>query len=361
MTTLSFDIAGLELWLPLTVGAQVVIARSETAREGKSLLALLEQSKATLLQATPVTWRLLLEAGWAGNPRLKALCGGEAWGRELAEALLPKCASLWNMYGPTETTIWSAATKVEKGQPPLIGPPIANTQFYVLDARLQPVPIGVAGELHIGGEGLARGYINRPELTQAKFIADPFHTQAKARLYKTGDVARYLPGGQIEFLGRMDHQVKIRGFRIELGEIEAVLGQHPAVREAAVIASEGPGGDKRLVAYVVAREEKATSIDELRGFLKQKLPDYMVPSVFMRLPTLPLHTQWRSWTGRHCHRQTRSVRKMFSPAPRGRWNCNWPRSGKKSSGGNASAFAIIFLTSAGIRCWPCGSSRRWTN
>jgi len=174
VTTLSFDIAGLELWLPLTTGAQVVIARSDIVREGKQLAALLEQCGATVMQATPATWRMLLEVGWQGNQRLKVLCGGESWGEDLASGLLPKCSSLCNMYGPTETTIWSAVTQVKTGETPAVGEPIANTQFYVLDARMQPVPVGVAGELHIGGDGLARGYLNRPELTAEKFVADPF-------------------------------------------------------------------------------------------------------------------------------------------------------------------------------------------
>ncbi|MDB6023733.1 MAG: Amino acid adenylation domain protein [Pedosphaera sp.] len=288
VTTLSFDIAGLELWLPLTVGAQVVIARSDTAREAKRLAALLQECRATVMQATPATWRMLLEAGWQGNPRLKVLCGGEAWGRDLAEALLPECGSLWNMYGPTETTIWSGVTRVEPGDSPMIGRPIANTQFYVLDARMQPVPIGVAGELHIGGEGLARGYLNRPELTKEKFVADPFHTETGARLYKTGDLVRHHASGKIEFLGRMDHQVKIRGFRIELGEIETVLRRHPNVREATVTARDDQAGGKRLVAYAVARQPPPPTTRELQDLLAGQLPDYMMPAAFVMLDALPL-------------------------------------------------------------------------
>ncbi|HWF17730.1 MAG TPA: amino acid adenylation domain-containing protein, partial [Verrucomicrobiae bacterium] len=288
VTTLSFDIAGLELWLPLMVGGQVVIADNETVRDGKRLAKELEQCGATVLQATPATWRMLLETGWAGNPRLKALCGGEAWGADLAKALLPKCASLWNMYGPTETTIWSAATQVEQGEGPLIGEPIANTQFYILDEHLQPVPLGVPGELHIGGDGLARGYLNRPELTVEKFVPDPFGKEAGARLYKTGDLVQRHPSGQLEFLGRLDHQVKIRGFRIELGEIEAVLRSHSNVREAVVMARENQGREKRLVAYVVARQPSASLIRELQSFVAEKLPGYMVPTAFVMLDSLPL-------------------------------------------------------------------------
>ncbi len=288
VTTLSFDIAGLELWLPLLVGARVVIAPSEVAMDGKRLAAQMAQCKATVMQATPATWRLLLEAGWAGDPKLKILCGGEAWSEELARKLLPRCGSLWNMYGPTETTIWSAVEKVESPRLPLIGRPIANTQFYVLNARLEPVPVGVPGELHIGGAGLARGYLNRPELTAEKFIPDPFSREPGARLYKTGDLVRHRADGKIEFLGRMDHQVKIRGFRIELGDVEAALRQHPNLSDLVVVAREDTAQDRKLVAYVVARQMPAPTAGELRAFLKEKLPDYMIPSSFVSLEALPL-------------------------------------------------------------------------
>ena len=288
VTTLSFDIAGLELWLPLVLGARVVITRADVAMDGRQLAAKLAESKATVMQATPATWRMLMEAGWVGDPRLKILCGGEAWSEELARQLLSRCGSLWNMYGPTETTIWSAATKVESPQVPLIGRPIANTRFHVLDARLQPVPVGVPGELHIGGDGLARGYLNRPELTAEKFIPDPFSQEPGARVYKTGDLVRCQPNGRIEFLGRMDHQVKIRGFRIELGDVEAALHQHPNLSDLVVVAKEGVAGSKQLVAYVVARQAPIPTAGELRGFLKEKLPDYMIPSSFVVLEALPL-------------------------------------------------------------------------
>ena len=255
VTSPSFDIFGLEIWLPLSTGTRVVIAPEEVMRDGRELAALLERSSATVMQATPFTWRLLLESGWDGNHRLKILCGGEAWSPQLAERLLPKCGSLWNMYGPTETTIWSAVQRIQPGQPILIGHPIANTQFYVVDARLQPVPVGVPGELLIGGEGLARGYLHRPELTSDKFIANPFATDRASRLYRTGDLVRYLADGTLEFLGRIDNQVKSRGFRIELGEIEEALRQHPGVRDAVVIASVDVQGDKRLVAYIVPKPD----------------------------------------------------------------------------------------------------------
>ncbi len=287
VTTLSFDIAGLELWLPLVTGARVVIAPAEVAKDGKRLAALLADCGATVMQATPATWLLLLEAGWTGNKNLKILCGGEAWPEELVRQLLPRCGSLWNMYGPTETTIWSAVGKIESAQIPRIGPPIANTQFYVLDACLQPVPVGVPGELHIGGTGLARGYLNRPELTAEKFIPDHLAGQPGARLYKTGDLARYQADGKIEFLGRMDQQVKIRGHRIELGEIEAALRQHASMKDVAVTVRDDEKGEKRLVAYLVARQTPPPS-GELRSFLKEKLPEYMVPAIFVTLDALPL-------------------------------------------------------------------------
>ncbi len=289
VTTLAFDIAGLELFLPLMVGARVVIADSEEVRDGTKLLALIESCGATVMQATPATWRMLLAAGWQGHARLKILCGGEAWPRELAEDLLKRCGSLWNMYGPTETTIWSAVAKVKDGQPVVVGPPIANTSFYILDENRQPVPIGVPGELYIGGDGVARGYFKRPELTAEKFIVNPFSLPKEVRLYRTGDLARYRLDGTIEFLGRKDSQVKIRGFRIELGEIEAILGKIEGIRQTIVAVSEDGPETKRLIAYLVPQDiQAAPSLEALRGRLKQALPDYMVPSAFVVLDKLPL-------------------------------------------------------------------------
>jgi amino acid adenylation domain-containing protein len=287
VTTLSFDIAGLEIWLPLICGAKVVIASRETAMDGKRLARKLTESGATVMQATPATWRMLLDAGWAGDSKLKILCGGEAWSEELVRQLLPKCGSLWNMYGPTETTIWSAATRIEKPETPLIGRPIANTQFYVLDREMQPLPVGVPGELHIGGLGLALGYLNRPELTAEKFVPDPFSSRPGARLYKTGDLVRHRDDGRIEFLGRLDHQVKIRGHRIELGEVEAALRDHAGIRDVVVIA-RGTAGESQLVAYLVARDGAQLEPGELRAFLKERLPEHMMPSAFVVLDALPL-------------------------------------------------------------------------
>jgi amino acid adenylation domain-containing protein len=289
VTTLSFDIAGLELYLPLTQGASVEIVSREVSTDGHQLLQKLSDSGATVMQATPATWRMLLEAGWKGDPGLKILIGGEAVSQKLANQLLPRSASVWNVYGPTETTIWSTLSKLEAGQSAVtIGRPIGNTEIFILDKMLQPVPIGVAGELHIGGDGLARGYLKRPELTAEKFIVHPLNPDRKARLYKTGDLVRYLPNGDIEFLGRIDHQVKIRGFRIELGEIETVLRQHPGINETVVLAREDTPGDKRVVAYFVPTRDATPTTAELRSFLKEKLPEYMLPSIFATLRSMPL-------------------------------------------------------------------------
>ncbi|MCK5522105.1 MAG: amino acid adenylation domain-containing protein [Thiomargarita sp.] len=294
ITTISFDIAALELYLPLIVGAKIVLVTREVAADGLQLLEKLNQAGITVMQATPATWRLLLSAGWKNSLHLKIFIGGEALPQELAHQLLNKGQTIWNLYGPTETTIWSSVFQVgvqeavqTKGGLESIGRPIANTQIYLLDQYLQPVPIGVSGELHIGGAGLARGYLNRPELTAEKFIQNPF-SDSDARLYKTGDLARYLPDGNIEYLNRIDNQVKLRGFRIELGEIEAVLLQHPEVHEAVVIIREDQPGDKRLVAYLVLTKAQEVMPKTLRQFLKEKLPDYMVPSAFVELEAIPL-------------------------------------------------------------------------
>jgi len=289
VTTLSFDIAGLELYLPLIRGARLVLAGREVTTNGVALSELLKASGATVMQATPATWRLLLAAGWQGSAQLRILCGGEALPRDLAEQLLGCCIELWNLYGPTETTIWSTAYRVQTGIEAVpIGRPIANTRIYLLDAHGQPVPVGVPGELYIGGAGVARCYWSRPELTAEKFVADPFDATPGARLYRTGDRARYRPDGNIEYLGRLDNQVKLRGFRIELGEIEAVLGRLPQVRQAVVVIREDRPGDQRLVAYVVAQGDTEGLVEGLRSQLRASLPDYMVPTAFVTLEALPL-------------------------------------------------------------------------
>jgi amino acid adenylation domain-containing protein len=288
VTTLSFDIAGLELMLPLITGGQVVIADRDTAADPAKLMGLLADAGATIVQATPATWRMLLEGGWRRAEALRVLCGGEALPADLAERLVATGASVWNVYGPTETTIWSTVQRVEGGRGTVpIGRPIANTRLYVLDPAGEPVPVGVRGELYIGGTGVARGYLNQPELVEAKFVADRFSSDSGARLYRTGDVVRYRADGAIEFLGRVDHQVKVRGFRIELGEIESVLSGHAAVAEAVVVAREDRPGDRYLAAYL--RPTGAAPVaPELRAFLKERLPDYMVPSTFTVLGTFPL-------------------------------------------------------------------------
>jgi amino acid adenylation domain-containing protein len=288
VTTLSFDIATMELFLPLCVGGELVIASREVASDPVQLMAQLQKCRATMMQATPATWRMLLDAGWNGKPLKKILCGGEALPKDLADRLLDVNESVWNMYGPTETTIWSSTTRVRKDDSKItIGPPIANTQFYVVDARGEPTPIGVPGELCIAGAGLARGYHHRPELTEQKFVGNPFRKAGK--MYKTGDLVRYLPDGRIDFLGRLDNQVKVRGFRIELGEIEAILNKVKGIRESAVIVREDTPGDRRLVAYYVPGENSNgnLSMENLRSYLGQSLPEYMVPSAFVRLEMLP--------------------------------------------------------------------------
>jgi acyl-coenzyme A synthetase/AMP-(fatty) acid ligase len=294
VTTLAFDIATLELFLPLTTGARLVLTSHALARDGPRLTRLLSVVGATAMQATPSTWRLLLEAGWQGNTIFKILSGGESLIKGLSRQLAPRCASLWNLYGPTETTIWStAAVTVAPGGDVTIGRPLANTQLYVLDSRGQPVPVGVPGELYIGGAGLARGYLHRPGHTAEKYLPNPFG-EPGSRYYRTGDRVSYLPSGQVVFLGRIDRQVKVRGFRVEPEEIEAVLSGHPAVQAAAVAAQEVSPGDQRLVAYVVANRpvpsqwRVAASPPQLRQFLRQQLPEYMVPSTFVMLDALPL-------------------------------------------------------------------------
>ncbi|MBI4995377.1 MAG: amino acid adenylation domain-containing protein [Rhodocyclales bacterium] len=289
VTTLSFDIAGLEIHGPLTVGGTVVLASRATALDGVRLAELVERSAATLLQATPATWRLLLDSGWQGRPGLKMLCGGEGLPRDLADKLLAIPGELWNMYGPTETTIWSTLWRVtDTARPVPIGRPIANTQTYVLEPSGLPAPIGVGGELCIGGDGLARGYRNRDDLTAEKFVTLDLPGVGSTRVYRTGDVVRWLADGRLEFVGRRDHQVKVRGFRIELGEIESVLESHEAVRQAVVVAREAAPGDLRLVAYVAYAPGEDLTVSDVRRHLRRDLPDYMLPSVVVALDAIPL-------------------------------------------------------------------------
>jgi amino acid adenylation domain-containing protein len=289
VTTLSFDISILELFLPLTVGAKTVIVDRETASDGKLLVNAIDDSNATIMQATPATWRLLLSVNWQGAENLKALCGGEAFPSDLAKELLGRCAEVWNMYGPTETTVWSTCYRVmEATEPVPIGRPIDNTCVYILDEKKQPVPIGVPGELYIGGAGVARGYLKQPEMTTERFIPDPFEPNDSARMYKTGDLCRYLPDGRIQYLNRMDNQVKLSGFRIELGEIESALIQHPLISETAVVLQGESYENQRLVAYIVPENNEKPAVDALRAFLQKSLPYYMLPSQFVYLEELPL-------------------------------------------------------------------------
>jgi amino acid adenylation domain-containing protein len=287
VTTISFDIAVLELYLPLSVGARIVLADEAMTRDAAALMQTLIDEHITLMQATPATWRLLLAAGWAGAPQLKILCGGEALPASLGEVLLGRCASLWNMYGPTETTVWSTLRRVDPDDTARatvpIGHPIGNTRIYILDALQQPQPIGVSGELFIAGEGVAEGYLGRPDLTAERFLVDPF--MLGGRMYWTGDRARYLADGRIEFLGRGDQQIKVRGYRVELGEIEHVLAQQPGVTVCAIGLDQNSQGEARLVAYYVGAQADRQM---LRQALRDVLPDYMVPSLFVALEQLPL-------------------------------------------------------------------------
>jgi amino acid adenylation domain-containing protein len=291
VTSVSFDIAALELYLPLIVGGTVVLATREEAVDRRRLHSAIAAHRVKALQATPSMWRLILEGDWRGESGLMALSGGEPLTPDLAERLLPRVGSLWNLYGPTETTVWSAACRVQAGAHPItIGRPVANTRLYVLDQRLQPLPVGAAGELYIGGDGLALGYHDLPELTAQRFLAAPAHLGEPlgARLFRTGDLARHRPDGTIEVLGRLDEQIKLHGFRIEPGEIESALCRHPAIREAAVVVREASGGDKHLVGFIALKEGAAVEPAELREFLRATLPAYMVPAMHIPLGRLPL-------------------------------------------------------------------------
>ena len=279
VTTLSFDIAVLELFLPLTTGARIVLAQREEAMDGEVLARLAQDQGINVMQATPTTWHMLLDANWRAPAGFRALCGGEPLPPSLAERLLDAGVELWNMYGPTETTVWSTLCRITDPKAKItIGRPIANTQVWVLDEQLKPVPIGQEGELCIGGAGVATGYFKRPELTAEKFIADPFDTKTPgARIYRTGDLSRWREDGTIEHLGRLDFQVKIRGYRIELGEIEARLAALPGVARTVVMAREDSPGDVRLVGYFVPQPGATPDVGQLRESLRVGLPDYMLP------------------------------------------------------------------------------------
>lgn len=286
VTTLSFDISILELFAPLAAGGNVIIASAEEAADGEALLSLMNRHNPTILQATPATWRMLLDHGLAGAQGLKALCGGEALTPALAAELLPRVGALWNMYGPTETTVWSTCKRIVSSDSITIGGPIDATALYVVGSGETLMPDGVPGELWIGGEGVAIGYLNRPELTAERFRADPFG--GAGRIYRTGDLVRRRPDGDIEHLGRIDSQVKLRGFRIELGEIEAALGRHEAVARAVSAVKKDASGESVLVAYVIYRDGESATGSDLRRFLRQTLPGYMLPQHFVEIARVPL-------------------------------------------------------------------------
>lgn len=291
VTTLSFDIAVLELYLPTLFGGTVVVADQAITSDGNQLVETLQSERINFLQATPATWRLLINSGWEGHNELKVLCGGEPMPSDLVSPLLARCGELWNMYGPTETTVWSSAFRITNGSDPiLIGQPIGNTQIYILDSNLQEVPVGGEGEVYIGGDGVTHGYLHQPKMTDERFIENPYYnpfvTPANHRLYRTGDLARHRFNGNLEFLRRNDKQVKVRGFRIELGEIEKNLESHPAIQQVVVIVREDNPGDARLVAYWLGDSDKSEAPD-FRSHLRESVPYYMVPQHFIHLSQMP--------------------------------------------------------------------------
>ncbi|WP_101790923.1 non-ribosomal peptide synthetase [Nonomuraea indica] len=288
VTTVCFDIAALELFLPLLEGAHVVVAHGGQTSDPVRLAALIDGTGASVMQATPATWRMLQDIGWRPPDGFTILCGGEKLPPDLAAWFAGHGGPAWDLYGPTETTIWSTTARVGRDD----WAPVAATSIHILDADLRPVPGGGEGELYIGGLGLARGYLGRPALTAERFLPDPFGPPG-GRLYRTGDVARRLASGGVEIVGRTDHQIKIRGFRVEAGEVEAALAAHPAVARAVVVARPGPAGEARLVAYLVP--EAGAGVDrvgvdrvELRDVLRRRLPSYMIPATFVTVAALPL-------------------------------------------------------------------------
>lgn len=297
ITTISFDIAGLELYLPLISGAEVVIADNEAIKDGRILISILAEQNISMMQATPSTWQMMLDSGWEKKSHLKALVGGEALPKDLAEKILTRASTLWNMYGPTETTIWSTVKQVFPGDSMItIGRPIDNTQVYIIDEDGRRVSDGVVGEIYIGGAGVAAGYLNRPELTAERFVKDKYSKVSGARVYRTGDLGKIADNGEIICLGRIDHQVKIRGHRIELGEIESALAKQKEVNQSVVTAWENTPSDKRLVAYVILSNGLANTegeiprevLHEWRTNLIDTLPGYMVPDDFIAVKSFPL-------------------------------------------------------------------------
>ncbi len=289
VTTLSFDISVLELFLPLLTGAHVVVATRDEAADGRRLAALLEEFEITAMQATPATWQMLLDCGWPGRPELRVFCGGESLPLELAGELLARTAEVWNLYGPTETTVWSSVQKLSPDHDTVtIGRPIANTTLYVMDDRGGLVPPGFVGNLYIGGAGLARGYHKSPEQTREKFTEVTLPNGKTERLYATGDLARYLPDGRLICLGRGDNQVKLHGYRIEPGEIEAQIASHPDVKQAVVLKRSDLPGGLGLAAYITVEEKREGLVAQLRSYLGERLPEYMRPAVWTILEEFPL-------------------------------------------------------------------------
>jgi acyl-coenzyme A synthetase/AMP-(fatty) acid ligase/acyl carrier protein len=295
IATMSFDLAVLECFLPLSSGAAIVLADRAAATDARRLHSVLLSGGVTVMQGTPSTWRLLLASGWDGTPRLKMLTGGEPLTVGLARELLARGTSVWNLYGPTETTIYSTWREVREpdteghGIEP-IGRPMPNQPHYILDRSMRLVPVGAEGEIYIGGMCVARGYAHRPDLTAERFVPDPFGGEAGARLYRSGDLARYRADGVIEFVGRADFQVKIRGYRVELGEVESAIEKLPGVRECLVLAradAQDEPGERRLVAYVRPVGGAELDVAGARGLLRQQLPEYMVPTAFVVLEDFP--------------------------------------------------------------------------
>jgi len=285
ITTLSFDIAVLELYLPLMVGGRTVIASDDAVMDGDDLKDLIQTHEISVMQATPSTWRSLLAADWKGGD-IRVLCGGEPFPVDLASTLSDMCTEVWNMYGPTETTVWSTCRQVNPERPNIVGTPIANTQCYVLSEQGQQQPIGVAGELYIGGQGVTHGYLNRAELTEKVFVRLPsFNNEL---LYRTGDSVRLMASGELEYVQRIDNQVKVRGYRIELGEIESVIMKHETVAECAVAVKEYTAEDKRIVAYVRFEGHQHLTMTDVRRYLRDFLPDYMIPQLLVELDAMPL-------------------------------------------------------------------------
>jgi len=286
VTSASFDISILELLLPLTTGGRTIVVDREASTDGTRLSQALKSSGATLLQSTPSGWRLLMNADWQGDPTLTAIVGGEPLPPALARWLRPRVRTLWNAYGPTETTVWSTLARITDDGPITIGTPIANTKIYVLDQARRPVPIGALGEICIAGDGVTLGYHDRRELTAERFVPDP-RTVGRT-MYRTGDVGRWRPDGRLEHLGRLDGQIKVRGYRIETGEIEASLATHPAVKQAVVDVRALTADDPRIVTWVLRRDDEDCTGSELRRHLRQRLPEYMIPSIITFVDDLPL-------------------------------------------------------------------------